>query len=107
MAQNSTHSTTLQNGCQTPDYIHSNVHGQILIHVSAVGYNNPLKAKSWLPGSQCGSDSTVASISLDGKGSRIFNIHADRYPHRPQTTDHITGKRISNSYVDTCYLQAL
>ncbi|MFZ0302168.1 MAG: glycoside hydrolase family 16 protein [Terracidiphilus sp.] len=87
----------------SPDY-RSDVHGKIPIHVSAVGYNNPLKAKSWLPGGQYGSDSTVASISLDGKGSGSFDFHADRYPHGPIMV-RITGKRISDGYVDTCYLQ--
>lgn len=87
----------------SPEY-RSDVHGAISIHVSATGYQSPLEVKSWLQGGQYGSDSTVASITLDGKGSGSFNFPADRYPHGPITV-RIEGKRISDGYVDTCYLQ--
>src|SRR3984885_15986846 len=56
----------------------SDVRGTTSIRVNAVGYSSPLEAKSWLPGGKYGSDSTVASISLDGKGSGSFDFPADR-----------------------------
>jgi hypothetical protein len=87
----------------SPEY-RSDVRGNTSIHVNALGYSGPLEAKSWLPGGQYGSDSTVASISLDSKGSGSFDLPADRYPHGPITL-RITGKRNSDGYVDTCYLQ--
>jgi hypothetical protein len=87
----------------SPEY-RSDVHGTISIRVSAIGYQSPIEAKSWLPGGQYGSDSTVASVALDGKGSGSFGFPADRYPHGPITV-RITGRRISDGYVDTCYLQ--
>jgi hypothetical protein len=60
--------------------------------------------KSWLPGGKYGSDSKVASVSLDEKGIGAFDIPADRYPHGPITV-RISGARISDGYVDTSYLQ--
>lgn len=90
-------------GVTSPDY-RSDVHGTTSVHVSAMGYGSPLEIRSWLPGGQSGSDSTLASISLDNKGSGSFDFPADRYPHGPITL-RITGKRISDGYVDTCYLQ--
>jgi len=87
----------------SPDY-RADVHGTTVVHVSAAGYNSPLEAKSWLPGGEYGSDSTVATVALDAKGSGSFDFPADRYPHGPITV-RITGTRISDGYVDTCYLQ--
>ena len=87
----------------SPDY-RSDVHGNTSIHVSAAGYRSPLEVKSWLPGGQYGSDSTVASISLDGNGTGTFDFAADQYPHGPITV-RISGTRISDGYADTCYLQ--
>lgn len=87
----------------SPDY-RSDVHGNTSIRVSAAGYRSPLEVKSWLSGSQYGSDSAVAAISLDGKGSGSFDFPADRYPHGPITV-RIAGTRVSDGHVDTCYLQ--
>jgi hypothetical protein len=87
----------------SPDY-RSDVHGTISIHVSAPGYRGPLEVKSWLPGNKYGSDSHVASVSLDSKGAGSFGFSADRYPHGPITV-RITGTRASDGFVDTCYLQ--
>ncbi len=87
----------------SPDY-RSDVHGNTSIHVSAPGYRSPLEVKSWLPGGERGSDSRVASVSLDGNGAGSFDFAADRYPHGPITV-RISGTRITDGYVDTCYLQ--
>lgn len=87
----------------SPDY-RSDVHGNTSIHVSAAGYRSPLEVKSWLPGGDHGSDSRVASVSLDVKCAGAFDLAADRYPHGPITV-RITGTRVSDGYVDTCYLQ--
>jgi beta-glucanase (GH16 family) len=87
----------------SPDY-RSDVHGTTAVHVSAAGFRSPLEVKSWLPGGQYGSDSTVASVSLDGSGSGSFDFPADRYPHGPISV-RISGTRISDGFVDTCYLQ--
>jgi hypothetical protein len=87
----------------SPDY-RSDVHGNTSIHVNAPGYRSPLEAKSWLPGGEYGSDSRVASIALDGSGAGSFDFSADRYPHGPITV-RITGTRITDGFIDTCYLQ--
>ena len=87
----------------SPDY-RSDVHGTTSIHVSAPGYRSPLEVKSWLPGGDYGSDSRVASVSLDAKGEGAFDLPADRYPHGPITV-RITGTRVSDQQADTCYLQ--
>lgn len=87
----------------SPDY-RSDIQGNTTIHVSASGYISPLKVRSWLPGGQYGSDSVVALVRLDSDGLGSFEFPADRYPRGPITI-RITGKRISDSYIDTCYLQ--
>jgi hypothetical protein len=90
-------------GVTFPDY-RSDVHGNTSIHVNAPGYRSPLDVKSWLPGAKYGSDSNVADVSLNSDGAGAFNFPADRYPHGPITV-RISGARISDDYVDTCYLQ--
>jgi hypothetical protein len=90
-------------GVTSPDY-RSDVHGTTSIHVSAPGYRSPLEVKSWLPGGKYGADSNVADVSLDSNGAGTFDFPTDRYPHGPITV-RITGTRLSDGYVDTCYLQ--
>jgi hypothetical protein len=90
-------------GVTSPEY-RSDVHGDTAIRVSAVGYRSPLQVKSWLPGGTYGSDSTVASVPLDADGLGSFQFSADHYPHGPITV-RITGTRISDGHIDTCYLQ--
>lgn len=87
----------------SPEY-RSDVHGTTAIHVSAPGFRGPLEVKSWLPGGEHGSDSRVASVSLDRNGVGSFDFAADRYPHGPISV-RISGTRISDGYADTCYLQ--
>lgn len=88
---------------KSPTY-RSDVHGDTVIRVNASGYKAPLIAKSWLPGGTYGSDSTVATISLDSASEGSFMFPAGRYPHGPIAI-RITGTRISDGYVDTSYLQ--
>ncbi len=90
-------------GVTSPDY-RSDVHGTATIHVSAPGYRSPLQVKSWLPGGKYGTDSNVAAVPLDSKGTGAFDFQADRYPHGPVTV-RIAGTRLADGYVDTCYLQ--
>lgn len=87
----------------SPPY-RSDVHGNALIHLSAPAYRSPLIVKSWLPGGAFGSDSTVASVTLDAKGEGSFVFPAGRYPHGPVAV-RITGTRAADGYTDTCYLQ--
>lgn len=87
----------------SPDY-RSDVHGNTVIRVSAEGYQSPLIVNSWLPGGPYGSDSTVASVTLNKKGEGSFTFRSNSYPHGPITV-RISGTRTADGYKDTCYLQ--
>ena len=59
-------------------------------------------AKCWKQGRGFGSDSTVATVTLDGKGNGSFVFPANDYPHGPIML-RISGAL--GSLKDNCYLQ--
>jgi hypothetical protein len=91
-------------GCQisvvSPAYC-SDVSGDTLVTVAAPGFKS-LTAKCWKQGDGFGSDSTVATVTLDAKGDGSFIFPADAYPHGPVTV-RIGGE--NGSVKDNCYLQ--
>jgi hypothetical protein len=91
-------------GCQvavvSPDYC-SDVQGDTAVTLAAPGFKT-VTAKCWKQGDGFGSDSTVATVTLeaDGKGSFVFP--AEAYPHGPITV-RISGE--NGTVKDNCYLQ--
>lgn len=79
----------------------SDVQGETKIAISAPGLSNAT-ARCWKQGGRLGSDSVVATVSLDSKGRGSFTFPADRYPHGPITVT-ITGE--SGGVKDNCHLQ--
>lgn len=79
----------------------SDVKGNTTITFAASGFQD-LVAKCWKQGDGFGSDSTLATISLDPKGKGSFVFPADAYPHGPITI-RISGQ--AGSVKDNCYLQ--
>jgi hypothetical protein len=61
-----------------------------------------LTVKCWKQGEGFGSDSTLASVSLDAQGNGSFVFPADQYPHGPVTL-RISGE--NGTLRDNCYLQ--
>lgn len=90
-------------GVTSPGY-RSTVRGDTMIDVHASGYQSPLISRSWQPLGRYGSDAIVASVRLDRNGDGSFNFPAQLYPNGPIAL-RITGRRVSDGYVDTCYLQ--
>lgn len=84
----------------SPDY-GTDIQGDTTVTVSAPGFPS-LTAKCWKSGGLQGSDSTVATVTLDANGQGSFVFPADRYPHGPVTV-RLTGQ--SGTIKDTCYLQ--
>jgi len=91
-------------GCQvavlSPGYC-SEVKGNTHIALAAPGFKS-VTAKCWKQGPGFGSDSTVATVTLDAKGNGSFVFPADDYPHGPITV-RIGGD--NGSVKDNCYLQ--
>ncbi|NBD24021.1 RICIN domain-containing protein [Paenibacillus glycinis] len=79
----------------------ANVSGNTTIDIVAPGLTTA-NAKSWLPGGTYGSDSTVATVTLDASGHGSFVFPANSYPHGPISV-RITGT--NGSVSDTSYLQ--
>ena len=79
----------------------SSVRGNTTITLAAPGYKS-VTVKCWKQGGTFGSDSTVATITLDAKGSGSFVFPADSYPHGPVTV-RIAGT--GGTLHDNCYLQ--
>jgi hypothetical protein len=90
-------------GCQVdvlePAYCAA-VRGDTRVNLSAPGFET-VTARCW-KGGAFGADSTVATVSLDGRGNGSFVLPADVYPHCPVTV-RISGE--SGSVHDRCYLQ--
>jgi hypothetical protein len=84
----------------SPEYC-SDVMGDTPIMLSAPGFIG-LSAKCWKQGTGFGSDSTVATVSLDAKGRGSFVFPADAYPHGPVT---IRISSDNGNLKDNCYLQ--
>jgi hypothetical protein len=84
----------------SPDYC-SEVKGETRIAVAAEGFKRVV-VKCWKQGDGFGTDSTVATVSLDEKGGGSFVFPADLYPHGPITV-RISGEE--GGPKDNCYLQ--
>jgi beta-glucanase (GH16 family) len=79
----------------------SDVKGDTTVTLTAPGFKSVL-VKSWKQGDGFGTDSTVATVALDGEGKGSFVFPADAYPHGPITV-RITGE--NGDFKDNCYLQ--
>jgi hypothetical protein len=84
----------------SPEYC-SDVKGDTSIALVAPGFKR-LTVKCWKQGEGFGSDSTLASVSLDAQGKGSFVFPADQYPHGPVTV-RISGE--NGTLRDNCYLQ--
>ena len=84
----------------SPEYC-SDVKGDTSIALEAPGFKR-LTVKCWKQGEGFGSDSTLASVSLDAQGNGSFVFPADQYPHGPVTV-RISGE--NGTLRDNCYLQ--
>jgi hypothetical protein len=84
----------------SPPYC-SEINGNTPVTVSAPGFKS-LIVKCWQQGNGFGSNSTVATVPLDAKGSGSFLFPADQYPHGPIT---LTISGDNGSAKDNCYLQ--
>jgi len=84
----------------SPEYC-SDVKGDTPITLAAPGLER-VTVKCWKQGPGFGSDSTVASLALDGEGRGSFVFPAGAYPHGPLTV-RISGE--SSGVNDNCYLQ--
>jgi hypothetical protein len=91
-------------GCQVavvaPAYC-SEVKGDTIVNLAAPGFKS-VTVRCWKQGAGFGSDSTVATVALDAKGSGSFLFPADLYPHGPVTV-RISGT--NGALKDNCYLQ--
>jgi hypothetical protein len=89
-------------GCQIavtdPEYC-STVKGDTRIAVAAPGFR-ALTVRCWKAGPGPGTDSTVAEVKLDARGS--FTFPADDYPHGPVVLRLSGAGRFA---ADNCYLQ--
>ncbi len=79
----------------------SDIRGDTTIRLVAPGFNRAV-AKCWQAGDGPGTDSTVATVTLDAQGEGSFVFPADRYPHGPITV-RISGE--GDGTKDNCYLQ--
>lgn len=84
----------------SPEYC-SDIKGDTAIALLAPGFAT-VSVKCWKQGPGFGSDSTVASVTLDANGSGSFVFPADAYPHGPLTV-RISGENAGVK--DHCYLQ--
>ena len=91
-------------GCQisvvSPEYC-SDVQGDTPVTLAAPGFKS-VTVKCWKQGEGFGSDSTVATVTLDAKGNGSFIFPANGYPHGPVTV-RIGG--VLGAVKDNCYLQ--
>jgi len=91
-------------GCQvsvvSPPYC-SDLKGDTTVTLAAPGFKS-VTVKCWKQGGVSGSDSTVATVTLDANGNGSFIFPADAYPHGPVTV-RISGA--SGAVKDNCYLQ--
>ncbi|MCR4415491.1 MAG: family 16 glycosylhydrolase [Thermoguttaceae bacterium] len=93
---------TAQVSVVSPEYC-SEVKGDTTVILAAPAFRNTaVTVKCWRQGPGFGSDSTVAAVTLDSKGSGSFVFPADRYPHGPLTL-RIGGVRGETK--DNCCLQ--
>jgi hypothetical protein len=83
-----------------PEYC-SDVKGDTSVVLVAPGFKR-LTVKCWKQGEGPGSDSTLATVSLDAQGKGSFVFPADQYPHGPLTL-RISGE--NGNLRDNCYLQ--
>jgi len=79
----------------------SNIKGNTPVTLVAPGFKTAA-VKCWKQGPGFGSDSTVATVTLDAQGNGSLIFPADRYPHGPVTLT-ISGD-IGDRH-DNCYLQ--
>ena len=77
------------------------IRGNTRIALAAPGFRR-VTVSSWKPGGAFGTDSSVATVTLDVKGNGSFVFPANAYPHGPITVT-LTGQ--SGTYRDNCYLQ--
>jgi hypothetical protein len=84
----------------SPDYC-SGVKGDTPVKLAARGFKSVI-VKCWKQGEGFGSDSMLATVTLDEKGNGSFIFPADQYPHGPITV-RISGQ--NGDLKDTCYLQ--
>lgn len=77
------------------------VSGKTEVRLSAPGFSN-VSVKCWQQGEGGGSDSIVATVSLDAEGAGSFVFPADSYPRGPVTL-RISGE--IGDVKDNCYLQ--
>jgi len=84
----------------SPEYC-SEVKGDTTVKLAAHGFK-AVTVKCWKQGEGFGTDSTVATVTLDAKGSGSFVLPADQYPHGPITV-RIGGEEAGVK--DNCYLQ--
>lgn len=84
----------------SPPYC-SEIKGDTRITVSAPGLKT-ITANCWKQGGEFGTDSTVATVTLDAKGDGSFVFPADAYPHGPVTLK-LAG--VNGETKDNCYLQ--
>ena len=84
----------------SPGYC-SDIKGNTRVTLAAPGFKT-VTVKCWKQGPGFGSDSTVATVALDGRGNGSFVFPADVYPHGPVTLT-ITGT--GGTLHDNCYLQ--
>ncbi len=91
-------------GCQisvvSPDY-GSEIKGDTTVTLAAAGFKS-VTVRCWKQSEAFGTDSTVATVSLDTKGDGSFVFPADAYPHGPITVT-ISGE--NGEVKDNCYLQ--
>ncbi|MEO6477445.1 MAG: family 16 glycosylhydrolase [Luteolibacter sp.] len=84
----------------SPEY-GSEIRGATKIALSAPGFKT-ITAKCWKQGDVFGTDSTVATVTLDADGNGGFVFPADAYPHGPVTL-RLHGE--NGTLKDNCYLQ--
>ena len=91
-------------GCQiavtSPAY-GADVKGDTAVALAAPGFKS-VSVKCWKQGAGFGSDSTVATVSLDERGQGSFVFPADAYPHGPIT---VRISAANGTVKDNCYLQ--
>ncbi len=91
-------------GCQiavvSPRYC-AGIQGNTRVTLAAPGFKSVI-ARCWKQGGRFGSDSTIATPTLDARGNGSFIFPADEYPHGPLSV-RIQGT--VGTVTDTCYLQ--
>lgn len=84
----------------SPDYC-AGVSGNTRVTLAAAGYST-VTVKTWKQGGRFGTDSTVATVTLDASGNGSFLFPADLYPHGPIT---VRLSAANGEHKDNCYLQ--